>query len=274
VLHYFGWPRWLSQILIHRKTQHGMQFNLFKLLFVFLTLGAFACGSDDDGGMVQPMPEPEEEPTSLRIGLLANFAFDGNADDISSNAYTGTVVGATVTTDRNGVANGAYYFDGIDDHINYGNLTDLALGGAQPYTMTSWVKPEQLDDPSHRSIIISKFNGGVLAGWYLGISGDATVAAYRNVEPWATFGVGAIEWGEYVHVACTFDGTALKVYINGVEDNSANFSTHPSDRATNMVIGAIYSQNNLVPAFRGNIDGVRIYNRVLEPEELTWLAEH
>ncbi|MEL6357328.1 MAG: LamG domain-containing protein [Bacteroidota bacterium] len=251
-----------------------MQSKLIKLFAVFLMLGCFACGSDDDGGMVQPMPEPEMEPTSLRIGLLAHFAFEGNADDLSSNAYTGTVVGATVTADRNGEPNGAYYFDGIDDHINYGNLTDLALGGAQPYTMAAWVKPEQLDNPDSRSIIISKFNGGVAAGWYLAINGNATVAAYRNVAPWATFGIGAVDWSEYVHVASTYDGTALKVYINGIEDNSVNFGTHPNDRTTNVTVGAIYSQNNLVPAFRGNIDEVRIYNRVLEPEELTWLAEN
>lgn len=48
-------------------------------------------------------------PTS---GLVAYYPFNGNANDLSGNSYNGTVDGATLTLDRFGNANNAYYFDG------------------------------------------------------------------------------------------------------------------------------------------------------------------
>ncbi|CAK0770930.1 hypothetical protein CCP4SC76_5380005 [Gammaproteobacteria bacterium] len=44
-------------------------------------------------------------------GLVAAYEFSGNANDISGNAHNGTTNGATLTTDRFGNANNAYYFN-------------------------------------------------------------------------------------------------------------------------------------------------------------------
>jgi hypothetical protein len=46
------------------------------------------------------------------------WPFSGNAIDSSGNGNNGTVNGATLTTDRNAVANSAYSFDGVNDYIN------------------------------------------------------------------------------------------------------------------------------------------------------------
>jgi hypothetical protein len=47
-------------------------------------------------------------------GLVGWWPFNGNANDESGNGNNGTVNGATLTTDRFGVANKAYGFDGND----------------------------------------------------------------------------------------------------------------------------------------------------------------
>ena len=47
-------------------------------------------------------------------GLVGWWPFNGNANDESGNGNNGTVSGATLTADRNGVANQAYSFDGND----------------------------------------------------------------------------------------------------------------------------------------------------------------
>ena len=59
------------------------------------------------------------DPTStpLQQGLVAWYPFDGNASDMSGNGNHGTVNGATLGTDRHGVAGKAYSFDGVDDYI-------------------------------------------------------------------------------------------------------------------------------------------------------------
>ena len=54
----------------------------------------------------------------LTDGLVANYTFTGNASDGTSNENNGTVRNATLTTDRFGEANSAYYFDGNEDYIS------------------------------------------------------------------------------------------------------------------------------------------------------------
>ncbi len=55
-------------------------------------------------------------------GLVGYWPFNGNANDESGNGNHGTVNGATLSSDRNGVANSAYNFDGVDDYIVNSNF--------------------------------------------------------------------------------------------------------------------------------------------------------
>ncbi len=57
---------------------------------------------------------PNYVPTN---GIVGWWPFNGNANDESGNGNNGTVNGATLTSDRNGVASSAYSFDGINDYI-------------------------------------------------------------------------------------------------------------------------------------------------------------
>ena len=50
-------------------------------------------------------------------GLVGWWPFNGNANDESGNGNNGTVNGATLSTDRNGVANSAYSFNGFNNFI-------------------------------------------------------------------------------------------------------------------------------------------------------------
>lgn len=221
--------------------------------------------------MEEPMPDPE--PSSLRTGLIFHVPFSGNADDVAVNGLTGVVSGASVTTDRHGEANEAFRFDGVDDFINYGPAPDLAFGGRNTYTMTAWVKLDDRNDDL-RNIIISKFNGGVAAGWYLSVNADEEIQAYRNVVPWSVSGTTLVAYGEYVHVAVSYNGSDLQVWLDGILDGTIPFNGHPTDVSTDVLIGGSHSRNDVVPLLKGVIDDVRIYNRVLTNEELTWLATH
>src|SRR2546425_9002593 len=58
---------------------------------------------------------------SIEDGLIAFYPFTGNANDASTNGNHGSVVGAQLTSDRNGMPNQAYLFNGVDDYINIGN---------------------------------------------------------------------------------------------------------------------------------------------------------
>ena len=51
---------------------------------------------------------------SLNYGLVAHYPFNGNALDASGNQNNGTVMGATLATDRYGMEQSSYQFDGGD----------------------------------------------------------------------------------------------------------------------------------------------------------------
>jgi hypothetical protein len=80
---------------------------------------------------------PNYVPTN---GLVGWWPFNGNANDESGNGNNGTVNGATLTTDRNGVANSAYSFDGINDLIIAGT-NGIPITTA--ISISVWIKPMQ-----------------------------------------------------------------------------------------------------------------------------------
>ena len=69
------------------------------------------------------MIQNDPNSTPLQQGLVAWYPFDGNASDMSGNGNHGTVHGASLGTDRHGVANRAYSFDGVDDWIDFNTVS-------------------------------------------------------------------------------------------------------------------------------------------------------
>ena len=59
--------------------------------------------------------------STLDQGLVAWYPFDGNASDMSGNENHGTVYGASLSVDRFGRNNHAYFFNGSSDYIDLGN---------------------------------------------------------------------------------------------------------------------------------------------------------
>jgi hypothetical protein len=76
----------------------------------------------------------------FNLRLVAYYPFNGNANDESGNMYHGIVKGATLTNDRFGNANSAYYFDGIDNEIFLEDQSDLDL--MANITICAWFKTE------------------------------------------------------------------------------------------------------------------------------------
>src|SRR5207253_2765955 len=73
-------------------------------------------------------------PTS---GLIGAWAFTGNANDASSSANHGTVVGAFLTTDRCGTPNSAYNFNGTSDYIA---MSQAGPTGTLSRSVSFWAK--------------------------------------------------------------------------------------------------------------------------------------
>ena len=237
-------------------------------LFIFVFL--VSC-SKDDGTTTPPIIEPEPLPTWTRVGLVGHWDFGGNADDLSTNANHGLISGATLTADRDGNANGAYQFDGIDDYINVGSKSALGFGGFSTYAISAWAKPIIKDN---NNTFISKFDGGVSAGWYLQVTNEGFCRTYRNVSPWSTKAIDPVSTNTWHHFFAQYDGTDLYVYVDGELQAKTPFTSHTNDTRTNILIGASHSRGDVAGFYEGIIDDIRIYDRTLSETEITWLATH
>ncbi|MBM3203605.1 hypothetical protein FJZ55_06855, partial [Candidatus Woesearchaeota archaeon] len=72
---------------------------------------------------------------------------------------------------------------------------------------------------------------------------------------------GSLIQGEWNHIAATYDGSTMKVYINGVLDSQASRSGTAYTGSEKLYIGGIPNGTLLnLGAFKGSIADVRLYN--------------
>jgi hypothetical protein len=210
----------------------------------------------------------------LTNGLVCYYPFNGNAND-AVGTNNGTVVGATLTTDRFGLTNHAYLFDGTAAYIQF---PDTGLpGGNAPRTVSLWLKATSLGSPS--PTVTYPFSYGADAPPNVTPS-DAFYAILNGLNPNAPFiAVGKSGGGDtpqwnglatnvWFQLAITYADSLAKIYING-----HNVAQGPRSYGTtltgNFYLGKYLA--DLPPAFYGAINDVRIYNRALSPDDLSQL---
>ena len=76
---------------------------------------------------------------------------------------------------------------------------------------------------------------------------------------------------KWAHLAGTWDGTTKRIYVNGVMVASTasqiSYDTH------NIYLGADENNGTLALPFDGELDDLRVYNRVLSASEIAALAQ-
>ena len=191
-------------------------------------------------------------------GLVSYWSGDGNANDVVGGNH-GILQGAvTYAPGRVGQAfnlNGGY--------IEVPDSPSLSITG--PLTIESWINPSS---PNYQCII-EKYDAPGLNGYFLrlGPQVHASVCGdhLTGCNPLA-FGATSITPGIWRQVAAVYDGTSVKIYLDGVLDGSIAATIAPMDGTTSLKIGARGDDANI--RFGGLIDDVKIYNRALSPTEI------
>jgi hypothetical protein len=213
-------------------------------------------------------------------GLIAKWSFNNaNAnDEIGTN--DGTVNGAVLTADRFGNANMAYEFDGVDDLINFG--TDASIKPVEG-TVSVWAKMIAVSNTGsgylHNPIFLSK-NLGHTDAYYeacgIGIrttdNRALTIATdYPSFNEKVVSSINPITLNNWIHYVATYDEDSVSFYIDGVLQNRIYKGFISTFSPTDPVL--IAASGSVINArfFHGAIDDVRIYNRVLDQEEVDGL---
>jgi len=146
----------------------------------------------------------------------------------------------------------ALHFDG-SDYVDFG--TTLALNPTSAFTIEAWVKSEA----SGWSNVLGRYNRHVMAAYALLIPGTnkfrfTVESPYREVN--ATQEIVLNKW---IHVATTYDSSKIRLYLNGVLENSSN-ATNINETYVKTLIGAALDTGQPVSFFTGWIDEVRFWN--------------
>ena len=220
-------------------------------------------------------------PSWLTNGLVAYYPFNGNAGDSSGNGNHGTVVGATLTTDRFGYSNNAYLFQNKTDYIDLTGKSIAGIGNSSRSIFT-WIKTD--DNTEYLRIIATGTSSpGQAFNILLMYNGVPVVMGYHPSDYLPNTGTHVTDNNWHL-VGVTYDGVFLKTWVDGILQNSSNqFLTtglNPggsisfNTTGNNNFIGAPNEPGYLDTRFTGKQDDIRIYNRALSQSEVTYLATH
>ena len=211
----------------------------------------------------------------LTNGLIAYYPFNGNANDASGNGNNGTVQGATLTTDRFGIPNSAYYFDGVSSRIQ---IPETVFGPTnEEVTISAWIATDN-GPYTGEAYILEK--GSVNGEMKLFIDSGQFAFGPVLATPEGFYASSPMRSNSVVNLVGVYtQGQVVSLYVNGVLANSISVpnDTLWVDQSGYPLVSAI-GIYDYTPApyngFRGVIDDVRIYNRALSSNEVAQLYDY
>ena len=203
-------------------------------------------------------------------GLRAQLLFSEGAGlataDSSGNGNNGTLMNGPVWC--TGHADSALRFDGVDDYVDIGNAANLNPTNA--ITIAAWFNTSMTNVSQY---IVGKDNlpTGTLQ-YFLRVQagGKLRMAVRTNVENYLT-SAPAINANTWYHITGVYDGTSLRLYLNGQLLGAPLAAAGAmANNGVNVRIGT--KQDGLLP-FKGVLDEVEIYDRALSAPEVLALYQ-
>ena len=153
----------------------------------------------------------------------------------------------------------ALSFDGDDDLVTVPDSASIDLTTGM--TLEAWVKPEAATD--WRTVIFKESSGH--SAYALYANGETDVPSVYLGGVSGALGTSELDAGKWTHLAATYDGNNLRLFVNGT---LAGTLPHEGDLSATdgpLTFGAnhVWGEH-----FRGLIDEVRVYNRALSAAEL------
>ncbi|MCA9711174.1 MAG: LamG domain-containing protein [Myxococcales bacterium] len=236
--------------------------------------------TDDSGdatadGSTSVDPTDPTDPTGA-VELpdpIAWYTFDDPEDiwaDASGNELHAWCADPECGLPDVGVIGGAIRLDGLYDHGHVDHMPLLETYDG--FTLTAWAWPNGVQ-PTLQAIISKPYDGGTDDTWQLGLApNEPVVVAAIHPESW---GVSAsAPWpldSGWHHVAATWDGEVLSLYVDGALDVSAPVAPVVFD-PDYVLIGADDEYGDDDHYFGGLLDDVRIYDSALSAEQIEALA--
>lgn len=189
-------------------------------------------------------------------------------DSLREDLYTGQISTQVLTIQNTGGSDLAFnistkakthcyalQFDGINDYVDCGDSEALK---PNQYTIEAWVNiPSPQLAWNYGSFVIGKeFN---TSGYGIAIGSREPAIYHSDGSGWYRIHSNVnISLNEWHHIAGSYDGSTVKIYVDGSLRNMANHQF--ANTNLNLFIGAWNDGGTPSRLFKGTIDEVRIWN--------------
>jgi hypothetical protein len=209
----------------------------------------------------------------LLAGPVGEWRFnDGSGTvvvDSSGNGQDGTYTGSGPTW-VTGHDVGALSFDGNGDYVTVPD--NASFGLAISGTVSVWMAVGQAATTQY---VVKKATNGTTDGWEIGLSSTTgkifwrlnqkTSANTYRIESTTNYATNGATWQ---HVVGTYDGTTIKIYVNGTMETSA---AGPASIATNSLKVSFAGESDGYSAMKGLLDTITIFDYALTQAEVSAL---
>jgi hypothetical protein len=204
----------------------------------------------------------------LKIGLMAYYPLDGNANDESGNNLNGIMHGTELTTNHDNTQGKALTFSG-NSYISLGSNFDFPLR-----TINIWFYATVID-LTERHIYISD-SPALLNGFtqikVKEVDGMKTIRSSAGIPGGVAEGSTQILLNKWYMLTLVVDSSKTRHYLNGeligIFDNGLSRSNN-GDALALLGTSRVYDR-----FFIGKLDDVRIYNRALSEIEIQSLLDY
>jgi hypothetical protein len=197
-------------------------------------------------------------------GLVAAYGFNEGSGtttaDASGNANTGTTSNTTWTS--SGKYGSALSFNGTNSWVTVADANSLDLTSA--LTLEAWGRPSSLS--GWRAVLVKEQPSELCYSLYANSDTAAPVGdLYIGGAEQILHGTSAVPLNTWTHLALTYDGATMRLYVNGTQVSSQARTGNVATSANALRIGgdSVWGEY-----FNGLIDEVRVYNRALSASEI------
>ena len=217
--------------------------------------------------MVQP-----QLSVAVDDGIVAYWALNDNggntASDSTGNGHDGDLIGDPQWVD--GYYGGGLEFDQVGDEVNIPFHENL---NSETFTICAWANVEP-GSTNHRAVVSSR-DDFPQRGYIFYAEPGNTWQYWTGGGPnhWQPIQGPAVNLGEWDHLAGTYTDGKMMFYVNGelVGERDTEIHVNP---AQEFLIGAGANETaNHNYFFKGIIDEVRLYDRVLDEDEIADVME-
>jgi hypothetical protein len=242
------------------------------------TLSIANVDGDDEASYYAVVTNGEESDPTAAVQLVLNkklawYQFEQNADD-SAGTNHGTVFGG-MDYAAGQITDGGQAYAADPNGTNYILLSTDAYpkagfgNGLDAFTYSCWVKLA----PGEGGIVLGVFNDGQNTGLRFSINSvENDISVYMRQQGAAAINprASALATDSQWHfVAATYDGSDMKIYIDGVRQTTATNSLNSfAAWQYAMTVTAVNSRGSINDRFSGQIDDLKIYNYAFTGEDI------